>query len=68
MSDGAVPFAELENWVGENTGEEMGEMFSDDTALLRLLTREREGDEMGDTSWSGISIVGIFGGSVICTL
>lgn len=60
VSDVAVPWPELDRWVGEKTGEEMGEMFRDETALFRLLTRESDGDEMGDTSWSGISIVGMF--------
>jgi hypothetical protein len=63
VSEVAAPWPELDSWVGEKTGEEAGESSKDETALFRLLTRESEGDEMGDTSWSrsGISMVGIFG-------
>jgi hypothetical protein len=46
--------------VGEKTGEEIGEISKDETALFLLLTREREGDERGDTSCSDDSKDGIF--------
>jgi len=52
VSEVAAPWPELDNWVGEKTGEEMGEMSKEETALFLLLMRERAGDEMGDTSWS----------------
>lgn len=61
VSDVAAPWPELDSWVGEKTGEEMGEISKDETALFRLLIRERAGDEMGDTSWSDTATVGMFG-------
>jgi len=62
VSEVPAPWPLADSWVGEKTGEEMGEMSREETALFRLLTRDRDGDEMGDTSWSrsGISMVGIF--------
>lgn len=54
MSEPGAPLPELDTCVGEKTGEEIGEMSKDETALFLLLTRERAGDEMGDTSWSDV--------------
>src|SRR4051812_46499074 len=45
--------ADASPWnVGEKTGDTAGESSIDDTALSRLCTRERVGDDMGETSWS----------------
>lgn len=54
VSEPGAPLPELDTCVGEKTGEEIGEMSKDETALFLLLTRERAGEEMGDTSWSDV--------------
>jgi hypothetical protein len=50
VSEAAVSWKEPDSWGGEKTGEEMGDECNEETALFRLVMRERSGEEMGDTS------------------